>query len=445
MSTAHRDPGRPLPRVGCDVRRALRRRRHVWRSRHHIRVALERGASSTSRLALPATRRGSALRASELHARSRRGPRRSATAGRTGERIRRGSFQSCRRTGPSSTFACGAAGAPDSSGHGRGLTRPCPYTRGDGALADGRRRPQTRGAERRALMDGGSGHRRPRRRRAARDVHRRRARRFAFRPETGRPRADCTRGPARTSWHGHGVLMLQRPDEAHAIWLFWRGARRASSAAGTSTCSDRSGRTAHGYDTQDLELDIWIPVAGSWRWKDEELLDVRVREGRFTGEQAESIRESGAGSPPSSTPGGRWWDAGLGRLDARSRLADACVRSRLGVISIADMAGVRPRPCPEQTRDGARPRSNAGSSSSASCRRAPRSGSGTRRRRRRRRRPRRSTPPATIPSTNDCAARVAAVVRPAPRRAPRRRTRRRARGSSSGTRGLALLDRRTRR
>ena len=27
-------------------------------------------------------------------------------------------------------------------------------------------------------------------------------------------------------WHGHGVLMLQRPGEAHAVWLFWRGRAR---------------------------------------------------------------------------------------------------------------------------------------------------------------------------------------------------------------------------
>src|SRR5437763_15279373 len=31
----------------------------------------------------------------------------------------------------------------------------------------------------------------------------------------------------RDAWHGHGVLMLQRPGEAHAIWVFWHGAERA--------------------------------------------------------------------------------------------------------------------------------------------------------------------------------------------------------------------------
>src|SRR4051794_9632981 len=28
------------------------------------------------------------------------------------------------------------------------------------------------------------------------------------------------------TWTGHGVLMLQRPDEAHAVWVFWDGPER---------------------------------------------------------------------------------------------------------------------------------------------------------------------------------------------------------------------------
>jgi hypothetical protein len=31
----------------------------------------------------------------------------------------------------------------------------------------------------------------------------------------------------RKRWQGHGVLMLQRPGEAHAIWVFWHGPERA--------------------------------------------------------------------------------------------------------------------------------------------------------------------------------------------------------------------------
>ena len=52
-------------------------------------------------------------------------------------------------------------------------------------------------------------------------------------------------------------------------------------------------RTATGYDTQDLELDVWVPVDGSWQLKDSDLLDQRVRESRFTEEQAVAIRRVG--------------------------------------------------------------------------------------------------------------------------------------------------------
>ena len=45
-------------------------------------------------------------------------------------------------------------------------------------------------------------------------------------------------------------------------------------------------RTATGYDTADLELDIWIQPAAQWRFKDEGLLDERVRDGRYAAEQA---------------------------------------------------------------------------------------------------------------------------------------------------------------
>jgi hypothetical protein len=109
------------------------------------------------------------------------------------------------------------------------------------------------------------------------------------------------------SWHGHGVLMLQRPDEAHAVWLFWRGKHRVFQGWYVNLQQPFS-RTTHGYDTQDLELDIWIPVGGSWRWKDEQLLDARVREGRFTAEQVQTIRESGRQIAAELDAGRRWWD-----------------------------------------------------------------------------------------------------------------------------------------
>lgn len=108
-------------------------------------------------------------------------------------------------------------------------------------------------------------------------------------------------------WHGHGTLMVQRPGEMHAIWVFWQGARREF-AGWYVNIEEPFRRTAEGFDTQDLELDIWIPAGGTWQWKDDELLEERVREGRFTTEQVAAIRAEGARVAAELDAGRRWWD-----------------------------------------------------------------------------------------------------------------------------------------
>ncbi|MGZ4319999.1 MAG: DUF402 domain-containing protein [Gaiellaceae bacterium] len=108
-------------------------------------------------------------------------------------------------------------------------------------------------------------------------------------------------------WHGHGVLMLQRPGEGHAVWLFWRGARRTF-AGWYVNIQEPFRRTPAGYDTQDLELDIWVPLDRPWEWKDEELLERRVEEGRFTAEQVIEIRGEGERIARELDSGRRWWD-----------------------------------------------------------------------------------------------------------------------------------------
>jgi hypothetical protein len=111
----------------------------------------------------------------------------------------------------------------------------------------------------------------------------------------------------RQAWEGHGVLMLQRPDEAHAIWVFWHGPEREF-AGWYVNLQEPFRRTAEGFDTQDLELDIWIPAGGTWQLKDDELLDVRVREGRFTQDQARATRREAARITAELDAGRRWWD-----------------------------------------------------------------------------------------------------------------------------------------
>ena len=108
-------------------------------------------------------------------------------------------------------------------------------------------------------------------------------------------------------WHGHGALMLQRPEEAHAIWVFWQGPQREFHGWYVNL-QEPFRRTVNGYDTQDLELDLWVPVDGPWKWKDEQLLEQRVREGRFTAEQAAVAHAEGRRVAVELDAGHRWWD-----------------------------------------------------------------------------------------------------------------------------------------
>jgi hypothetical protein len=113
----------------------------------------------------------------------------------------------------------------------------------------------------------------------------------------------------RERWTGHGCLMLQRPGEAHAVWLFWHGPERAFHGWYVNL-QEPFRRTLDGYDTQDLELDIWVPREGGWVLKDDELLDLRVREGRFTQDQARAARREAARVTAALDAGRRWWDDG---------------------------------------------------------------------------------------------------------------------------------------
>ncbi|MGH3025660.1 MAG: DUF402 domain-containing protein [Gaiellaceae bacterium] len=111
----------------------------------------------------------------------------------------------------------------------------------------------------------------------------------------------------RSAWQGNGVLMLQRPREADAIWIFWHGSGREFHGWYVNF-QQPFRRTADGYDTQDLELDIWAPVDGPWEWKDDGVLEQRIEEGRFTPEQVAAGRVEGWRVADLLDAGERWWD-----------------------------------------------------------------------------------------------------------------------------------------
>jgi hypothetical protein len=111
----------------------------------------------------------------------------------------------------------------------------------------------------------------------------------------------------RERWTGHGALMLQRPGEAYAVWVFWQGVEREFHGWYLNL-QEPFRRTREGYDTQDHELDIWLPADGPWVLEDDELLDVRVREGRFTQDQADAFRAEADRITAELDAGRRWWD-----------------------------------------------------------------------------------------------------------------------------------------
>jgi hypothetical protein len=52
---------------------------------------------------------------------------------------------------------------------------------------------------------------------------------------------------------------------------------------------------------------VWVPSEGRWEWKDRELLEQRVREGRFTEEQTLRIRAEAERVAQELDAGERWW------------------------------------------------------------------------------------------------------------------------------------------
>jgi hypothetical protein len=109
------------------------------------------------------------------------------------------------------------------------------------------------------------------------------------------------------AWRGHGVVMLHRPADAYAVWVFWRGPERTFDRWYLNLQAPLE-RTPAGFDTLDHELDLWSPDGRSWHRKDEELLDQRVHEGRFTAAEAAAIRAEASRLEAELASDGPWWD-----------------------------------------------------------------------------------------------------------------------------------------
>lgn len=93
-------------------------------------------------------------------------------------------------------------------------------------------------------------------------------------------------------WTGSHCLRLLRPGAAHCLYLFW--AERDWAFEGWYVNLQAPfRRSALAFDTRDHALDVVVEPDGSWRWKDEEHLELAVRIGAFTPDDAAEIRAEG--------------------------------------------------------------------------------------------------------------------------------------------------------
>ena len=112
-----------------------------------------------------------------------------------------------------------------------------------------------------------------------------------------------------THWSGHGKLMLHRPGDPYSVDLFWTGEDRSFSGFYVNL-QEPFVRHELAFDTLDHELDLWWPVGESWVWKDVEMLEQRIIEGRYSVHLGEQIRAAGAQAAALLNNGPHWFDAG---------------------------------------------------------------------------------------------------------------------------------------
>ena len=93
-------------------------------------------------------------------------------------------------------------------------------------------------------------------------------------------------------WTGTHALRLLRPGAAHCVYLFWAGADWAFQGWYVNL-QEPYARSRLGFDTRDHALDIVVEPDGTWRWKDEDDLELATRFGMFTPAEAAAIRADG--------------------------------------------------------------------------------------------------------------------------------------------------------
>jgi hypothetical protein len=101
------------------------------------------------------------------------------------------------------------------------------------------------------------------------------------------PRVSATR-----PWHSTEVIQLFPRGRAHSLWVM-RDAEH-SLLGWYVNLEDPRALGAHTISTRDHVLDIWVPAdTREPQWKDEDELAAALEAGRFTADEAASIRAEG--------------------------------------------------------------------------------------------------------------------------------------------------------
>lgn len=92
-------------------------------------------------------------------------------------------------------------------------------------------------------------------------------------------------------WTWAELLVLVRPGDERATWVRWSSDRTFQGWA--VNMQSELTRTRLGFDLWDHQLDILVEPDRTWRWKDEDELELAVELGRMTREQAGRVRAVG--------------------------------------------------------------------------------------------------------------------------------------------------------
>ncbi len=94
-------------------------------------------------------------------------------------------------------------------------------------------------------------------------------------------------------WEDTDVLVVARPGDWYSVWLLWAGADRTLTQYYVNFEVPWR-RTATGFDTRDLGVDLVVGLDRQPRWKDVTAYAQRIADGFITAEQVEHVERAHA-------------------------------------------------------------------------------------------------------------------------------------------------------